>query len=168
MSRLFLDANIPTYAAGREHPLKGPCKEILRLASEYPGTFFTDAEVLQEMLHRYLSLRRWPEGARVIMDFATVMRDSVETVRVGDVLLATELVDRLLGTDSPKARALGEGFRFPARDLLHVAVMMRKGASRIVSADKDFDELGDQGIERLNPADIEIWRPKITNQEGGA
>ncbi len=63
MSRLFHDSNIQTYAAGRDHPLKETCKEVLRLAARYSRSFFTDAEVLQEMLHRYLALRRYaPAG----------------------------------------------------------------------------------------------------------
>jgi len=47
-----------------DHPLKEPCKQVLHLAARYPGAFFTDAEVLQEMLHRYLALKRWPGKAR--------------------------------------------------------------------------------------------------------
>lgn len=145
MSRLFLDANVPTYAAGREHPLKGPCTEVLRLAARYPEAFFTDAEVLQEMLHRYLALKRWPEGKHVVLDFATLMRGRVEPVVVEDVELACELAGRY-------------GFRLAARDLLHAAVMLRTGAAKVVTADKDFDELASGEIVRLDPAEVGGWR----------
>ena len=157
MGRLFLDANVPTYAAGRDHPLKGPCKEVLRLSARHPGSFFSDAEVLQEMLHRYLSLRRWSEGKRVVLDFAALMAGSVEPVTAGDIILACDLADRY---------GVRPGARLAARDLLHAAVLLRAGdgTAKIVSADRDFDELVGEGIERLDPTDIEVWRQEV---EGG-
>ena len=54
---LFVDANIPFYAAGRPHPLKEPCQQIVALAARHPRAFVTDAEVLQELLHRYVAIR---------------------------------------------------------------------------------------------------------------
>ena len=63
---VFLDANVPIYAAGREHPLKAPCVRVLELAAERPYDFVTDAEVLQELLHRYLAQRLWPAGRAVV------------------------------------------------------------------------------------------------------
>ncbi len=154
MARLFLDANVPTYAAGRDHPLKEPCKEVLLLAARHPNSFFTDAEVLQEMLHRYLALRRWPEGKRVVVDFAALMAGSVEPVLAEDALRACELADRY---------AASPGARLAARDLLHAAVTLRTDAPRakIVTADGDFDELAAEGIERLDPADVRAWRRGI-------
>lgn len=60
-SPIFLDANVPIYAAGRPHALKEPCVEVLTRVAERPQAFITDAEVLQELLHRYLALGRWPQ-----------------------------------------------------------------------------------------------------------
>ena len=52
MSRaLFIDANVPIYAAGREHRYKDPCGRILMMVAEHPEAFVTDAEVLQELVH---------------------------------------------------------------------------------------------------------------------
>jgi len=153
VSRLFLDANVPTYAAGRDHPLKGPCKDILLLAARHPASFFTDAEVLQEMLHRYLALHRWPEGRGVVLDFATLMEGSVESVTSSDAVRACKMADRY---------STRPGARLAARDLLHAAVIVRvEGEAAIVTADGDFDDLAPEGIERLDPADIETWRPRI-------
>ena len=59
----FIDANVPIYAAGREHPYKSPCADILRMVAENPQAFITDAEVLQELVHRYLAQGRWALGA---------------------------------------------------------------------------------------------------------
>jgi predicted nucleic acid-binding protein len=154
VGRLFLDANVPTYAAGRDHPLKEPCKVVLRLSARHPGSFFSDAEVIQEMLHRYLSLRQWSEGKRVVLDFATLMAGSVEPVTAGDTILACDLADRY---------AARPGARLAARDLLHAAVMLRAedDAAKVVSADRDFDELAVEGIERLDPSNIEVWRQVV-------
>lgn len=155
MPRLFLGANIPTYAAGRSHPLKEPCKEVLVLAARRPDAFFTNAEVLQELLHRYLALKRFQDGKRVVEDFAAVMEGSVEGVLAEDVLLACRLAGRY---------AAGPGPGLAARDLLHAAVMLRDGSTRIVTADKDFDGLVEAGIERLDPARIDDWRGTVANQ----
>jgi len=65
-------------------------------------------------------------------------------VSVEDVGLACELADRY-------------GSRLAARDLLHAAIMLRTGAAKAVTADKD-DELSSSGIGRLDPADVGVWR----------
>lgn len=142
---IFLDANIPIYAVGRPHALKEPCSEILLLASEQVKSFLTDAEVLQELLHRYLALRLWPQGREVFSRFADLMRERVEPVYAADVERAASLADLHAG--------LG------ARDLLHAAVMARLGVHRIVSADAGFDRLPD--VERLDPAELGAWRTSI-------
>ena len=143
----FLDANIPIYAAGRPHRLKGPCAQVLMLAAERPEAFLTDAEVLQELLHRYLALRLWSEGRDVFHGFADLMRERVEPVQAIDVEQAAVLADEL-----PE---LG------ARDLLHAAIMRRLEVQHIISADAGLDRLIE--VERLDPMEIEAWRNRILN-----
>lgn len=143
---VFIDANVAVYAAGRDHPLKRPCARILRYVTEDPRSFVTDAEVLQELLHRYLALRRRQLGREVIRALAEIMRGRIEPVLAGDVLRAAEMAD---GNSTVSAR-----------DLLHAATMHRLGVSRIISADSDFDRLS--GVERLDPARIDEWEPKIS------
>ena len=138
----FIDANVPIYAAGTPHPLKRPCAQILSVVAKHPEAFVTDAEVLQEMFHRYLALRRWPQGRDVLTQFAELMRGRVEPVTAGDVTQATGITDA--------------GNVLSARDLLHVAIMRRLGVVRIVSADSGFDRTVD--IERLDPATWSQWR----------
>ena len=106
------------------------------------------------MLYRYLALRRWPEGKRVVLDFAALMAGSVEPVTTEDVVWACDLADWY---------AARSGARLAARDLLHAAVILRAEdeSAKIVSADGDFDELAVAGIERLDPADIEVWRQEV-------
>ena len=147
----FIDANVPIYAAGRDHPYKEPCGRILSMVAEHPGSFVTDAEVLQELLHRYLASRRWELGREVLHSFAELMHDRIEPVYEADIELAAEMAD-LHPTVS-------------ARDLVHVAVMQRLGSARIISSDTDFDHLPD--VLRLNPADVEAWRDAVLARENG-
>ena len=109
---VFIDANVPIYAAGGDHPYKEPCARILRMAAEEPQPFVTDSEVLQELMHRYLALGRWELGRDVLRAFAEAMQGRIEPVHAEDVLLAAELADRHPGVS--------------ARDLVHAAVMQRQ------------------------------------------
>lgn len=142
---IFLDTNVPIYAAGRPHALKKPCAQILMLVAERPHAFLTDAEVLQELLHRYLALHLWPQGREVFHRFATLMRERVEPVYAADVEQACALADQY-----PE---------LAARDLLHAAVMNRLGVRNIVSADAGFDRLSH--LERLDPQDVPAWRDEM-------
>lgn len=141
----FIDANVPIYAAGRPHPLKESCIQVLLLAAGHPQAFVTDAEVLQELLHRYLSLRLWPLGREALRRFSELMQERIEAVRAEDVEHAAELADA-----HPD---LG------ARDLLHAAVMHRLGLRHIVSADTGFDRLPE--VERLDPARVGVWQASV-------
>ncbi|MSQ14695.1 MAG: PIN domain-containing protein [Dehalococcoidia bacterium] len=141
----FIDTNVPIYAAGRPHQLKDPCVQILLLVAEQPQAFTTNAEVLQELIHRYLALRLWPQGREVFRRFTELMRGRVEAVQAVDVERAADLADS-----------------FPelaARDLLHAAMMQRLGLHRIISADTDFDRISE--LERLDPAHLVIWQHSI-------
>jgi len=143
---IFIDANAPMYTVGAAHPLKAPSIEVLRLIQESPGAFVTSAEVLQEIIHRYLAIRAWPRGRKVLERFARLMRGRIEPIYERDVHEAARLAD---------------GYSdLSARDLLHAAVMNRLGVRQIVSTDNDFDNL--PGIERLDPMRVDEWRDRVT------
>ena len=150
MSRVvFIDANIPIYAAGRDHPYKEPCARIFRMIAENPARFVTSAEVLQELVHHYMRSGRWGLGREVLKGFAELMHGRIEPVSVQDVLIAADLADGLQGVS--------------ARDLFHAAVMRRLETTRLISADRDFDQI--DGIERLDPTSIEEWIGSIQPDE---
>jgi predicted nucleic acid-binding protein len=134
---VFLDANIPMYAAGGEHEYRAPCQVVLRrvVAGELAG--LTNTEVHQEILHRYLSIGLSDKAREVSADFEImvpwVLGVSLEDIRVARNLLASY----------PK---------LPARDLIHVAVMLNNGVTRIISADRHFDEVPQ--VLRLDPVSI--------------
>lgn len=106
----------------------------------------TDAEVLHELLHRYLAPRLWSgQGRQVFEYFAELMVQRVEPVHAEDVEKAASLVEQSRDVS--------------ARDLLHLAVMKRLGVRQIVSADADFDRWPD--VERLDPTGMKVWRPQM-------
>jgi predicted nucleic acid-binding protein len=147
-SPIFIDANVPIYAAGTQHALREPSIRVMELVADNPQEFLTDAEVLQELLHRYLSSGRWRLGRVAFAAFAVAMTGRVEAMRPADVALAAQLADA-----HP---------HLSARDLVHLAVMRRVGSTRIVSADVGFDRV--QGIERLDPGQVVEWQQSIASE----
>lgn len=146
MTLIFLDVNVPMYAAGQAHALKDPCIGVLFLAQASPDRFVTDSEIFQEMIHRYTSIKRWEQGRRIFADFALLMVGRIEPVFFGDTRRAASLADRHPDLE--------------ARDLLHAAIMERIGVTRIVSTDSGFD--GIDWIERLDPMLVDEWARTIT------
>lgn len=139
---IHIDANIPIYAAGRPHPLKASCQEIVKIVAASPQVFTTDAEVLQALLHYYRAGQNWLQGQAVFAAFAALTAGRIASILDTDVVQAAALA--------------GTYAQLSAHDLLHVAVMLRLGATHIASADKDFDSV--PGIHRLDPGQITTWR----------
>ncbi len=137
----FIDANVPIYAAGREHPYREPCIRVLAAVNENPDGFVTNAEVFQEIMHHYRRTQRWDAGQTVVESFATMMRGRVSPVAIDDVLAAGRLAN--------------ERQDLSTRDLLHLAVMRRLGVVRVITADADFGRA--PGVIRLDPADFGEW-----------
>ena len=141
----FIDANVPIYATGIDHPCKAPCSRILSMVADNPEAFVTNSEVLQELLHRYLATGRWLLGKEVVSSFAELMTGRIESVYPQDVLLAAEMADEHQGVS--------------ARDLVHAAVMRRLQIGRIISSDGDFGRVS--GIERLDPLRVGQWQTSV-------
>lgn len=133
---LLIDSNIFMYAAGADHPHKAPSLEFLRRVARGDLEAAVDAEVLQEILHRYRAIGRWSDG-RGVYDRARRI--------VGVVVPVTaEAVD--------SARALLDRYeRLTARDALHAAVVEVHGLDGIASYDRDFDVV--DGLTRSEPSD---------------
>jgi predicted nucleic acid-binding protein len=146
MTPAFVDANVAIYGTGRSHPLKPACQRIFLLIADHPEAFMTDAEVLQEILHRYVALRMWPKpGGPAFERFLALVRNQTEPLYLADVERAAESA---------------EGYpMLSARDLVHLAVMQRLGVTQIISADRGFDMIDD--VERLDPADIDAWQERV-------
>ena len=129
---ILIDSNVPMYLIGAAHAHKIDAQRALeRLISERER-LVTDAEVLQEILHRYTAIGR---------------REAIQPAF--DALLG--VTDEVLPIDidvAQRARAIVlERPRLSARDAVHVAVMQAHGIERILSFDTGFDHL--PGIRRL-------------------
>jgi predicted nucleic acid-binding protein len=129
---IFVDSNIPMYLIGAAHPHKVEAQRLLERCVVERQRLVTDAEVLQEILHRYVGIDR---------------RDAIQPAF--DALLS--IVDEVFPIDSAtveRAKAIVlERRKLSARDAVHIAVMERQQVARILTFDTGFD--GVPGIERL-------------------
>jgi len=135
--RVFIDTNIPMYAAGKDHSLKKSCLNILESTAKGEIEAFTDTEVLQEILYRYFYISQRKTGFEIFDLFATIMDGSILPVRHGDIMLARLLAEK------------EETFKLSPRDLIHLAVMLNNGIRHIVTADLGFKSI--PGIEVIAP-----------------
>jgi len=60
---VFLDSAVLMYAAGGAHPLREPCRRVLRQVADGELEAVTSAEVIQEILHRFTRIGRADIGA---------------------------------------------------------------------------------------------------------
>ncbi len=129
---ILVDSNIPMYLIGAPHPHKLDAQRLIEKLVRRGQRLVTDAEVLQEILHRYAAIDR---------------RDAIQPAF--DALLA--VVDEVLpidqaGIERAKQIVL-EYRRLSARDALHVAIAEQYGIAEILSFDAGFDTV--PGISRL-------------------
>jgi hypothetical protein len=121
------------YLVGAPHPHKSDAQQWLEKLVSDRQRLVTDAEVLQEILHRYVAINR---------------RDAIQPAF--DALL--DIVDQVLAVDraiAERAKEIVLGHRqMSARDAVHLAVMEHHGIERILTFDSGFD--GFPGITRLS------------------
>ena len=55
---ILIDSNVLMYAAGSDHPNKSKAVTLLKRVADGHAEAVIDAEVLQEILHRYIALGR--------------------------------------------------------------------------------------------------------------
>ena len=120
---IFVDSNIPMYLIGAAHPHKTEAQMILERLIAAGERLVTDAEVLQEILHRYTAIDR-RKAIPAAMEVTLGIVDEVISIEKADVLRAAEIVQTK---------------KFSARDALHLAIMQRHGIRSILSFDADFD-----------------------------
>jgi predicted nucleic acid-binding protein len=129
---IFVDSNIPMYLVGGPHPHKVDSQRLLEAAVAAGERLVTDAEVLQEILHRYAAIGR-REAIQPAFDALLGVVDEVFPISAADVERAKTIV-------------LGR-LRLSARDALHAAVMEHQRVRRILTFDGGFDLI--PGITRL-------------------
>jgi hypothetical protein len=131
---ILVDANVLMYAAGAEHPSKEASVAFLDRVARGEIDGVVDAEILQEILHRYRALDRWADGRRLF--------DLTRTLFPVVLPVTAEILDR--------ARVLLDTYpHLMARDGLHAAVVMENDLEGLCSFDRDFDPVG--GVTRIEP-----------------
>jgi uncharacterized protein len=121
------------YLVGAPHPHKADAQRLLENLISDRQRLVTDAEVLQEILHRYVAINR---------------RDAIQPAF--NALLG--IVDQVLAIDrttAERAKEIVMGHRqMSARDAVHLAVMEQHGIERILSFNSGLD--GFPGVTRLS------------------
>jgi predicted nucleic acid-binding protein len=130
---IFVDSNIPMYLVGAPHLHKTDARRWLEELVSGQERLVTDAEVLQEILHRYVAIAR-PDAIQPAFDALLGVVDEVFVVDQAAVERAKGIV---LGQKG-----------LSARDAVHLAVMQIRGIKKILSFDRGFD--GFPGITRLS------------------
>jgi len=133
----FIDTAVLMYASGAEHPLRASCRRVMLAIGSGELAAVTSVEVVQELLHRFIAIRRLEIGRQLASDamdtFAPVLPISHALMRRVPDLAA----------------------RYPqlaARDLVHVATCVHEGITEIVSPDRAFDQVAE--IRRLDPVEL--------------
>ena len=120
------------YLVGAPHPHKADAQRLLEIAISDRERLVTDAEVLQEILHRYVAIDR-REAIQPAFEALLGVVDEVFPVDLRSAQRAKEVVLAYPGLS--------------ARDSLHVAVMEGHQVRRILTFDSGFDQYA--GIERV-------------------
>ena len=121
------------YLVGGAHPRQAEAQIILERLLAAGERLVTDAEVLQEILHRYTAIDK--------------------RAAIGPALQVTlDIVDEVLPIGKAEALRAGEIVQnrvlMSARDAIHIAVMERHGIRSIFSFDGDFDRW--PGLQRIH------------------
>lgn len=135
--KVLVDTAVVMYAAGKDHPLREPCRDVLRAAVSGELDAHVSAEVAQEILHRFTHAGDSERGAAM----AEAALDLLGP--------ALPLTDAIARRTAALARAHPTA---AARDLVHVATCVDAGITHLVSPDRDFDTFSD--ITRVDPNEL--------------
>jgi hypothetical protein len=132
---ILVDTNVLMYAAGAEHRFKRPSADLLDRVASGDVEAAVDAEILQEILHRYRLADRWKDGKR-LYELSRAVFPVVLPVTDAVMDASVALLDRYR--------------RLTARDAVHLAACRVFEVPSICSYDRDLD--GIEGIARVEPA----------------
>lgn len=128
---ILIDSNVPMYLVGASHPHKVDSHRLLEQLISERRRLVSDAEVLQEILHRYVAIDR-RDAIQPAFDALVGIVDEIFPITPAVVARAKSIV-------------LGKR-RLSARDAVHVAVMEEHGVKEIMTFDTGFE--GYPGIIR--------------------
>ena len=122
---IFIDSNVPMYLVGSPHPNKIAAEQTVAALIARQEKLVSDAEVLQEILHRYAAIGRL-DAIQPAFDALLGLADEVFSIEPENVQRAKTI---LLGK-----------YGLSARDAIHLAVMEQRGIQRLLSFDQGFDQ----------------------------
>lgn len=132
----FLDTNVFLYAAGGDHPQRGPCQDLLHRIAAGQLQATTSSEVVQEILYvltrRGLRREALQLGRNVLQLFPGMLE-----VGAREMAAACDLLESAPG--------------LPPRDAVHAATMLTHDLSAIITADEHFEQIPQ--LQRIEPAD---------------
>ena len=131
---ILVDSNVLMYAMGSEHPNKSLALGFLNRIAQGELLATIDAEVLQEIIHRYRSLNRWPEGKQA---YALARSLFPEVLPITGAIM--DHAKDLVNSDQT----------ISARDAVHAAVVVLHKLEGICTFDRDFDRI--PGCTRIDP-----------------
>jgi uncharacterized protein len=125
---IVLDTTVLVYAKGAEHPLRGPCRDLVAAIAAGDVAATTTVEVIQEFVHVRARRRERADAAAVGRDYAELLSP----------LLLVE------GEHLERGLALFERSpRLGAFDAVLAAAALDVGATALISADGGFAEVAD-------------------------
>ncbi len=130
----FIDANLIMYSLGSPHPLREPCRMVLEKIKDGLIQVVTNTEVLQEILYRFLSIKK-PSLAALAYTSLVEICVEILPVTIHDMDLALDLLKKYPDITT--------------RDAVHTATMINHEIKEILSADSHFDFITE--IRRIPP-----------------
>lgn len=116
----FADTNVFVYAVGNPHPLKDVARAFFEASLLHGVPLCTSAEVLQELAHVYLRVRRY-DSFEAAISLLTRFNVAVLPLEAEDVLLARQLHEQYPDLS--------------ARDLCHLASCRRRSVDELMTFD---------------------------------
>jgi predicted nucleic acid-binding protein len=130
---IFVDSNIPMYLVGANERYRDDARRLVERAIAARERLVTNAEVLQEILHRYVAIDR---------------RDAIQPAFDAILGVVDEVFD-VTAVDVERAKTIVQGRRrHSARDAIHLATMERHAVTRIMTFDAGFDAY--PGVSRVS------------------
>ncbi len=122
---IFIDTSIFMYAAGKEHPNKEPSIKLLQLVALGEIEAVINAEVLQEIFHRYTMIKMKKKGIQLAKNIISLV-PRIYSIEISDALKAMDILER---------------YNITSRDAIHIAFMLNRNIKEVCTYDRHFLEL---------------------------